>query len=62
MIQVNGKKRGVISVPKNIEEQEIINKIKNKKLVDKFLNIGEIKKTIYVKDKLINYIIIFKSY
>jgi leucyl-tRNA synthetase len=57
VIQVNGKKRGVISVPKNIEEQEIINKIKNKKLVDKFLNIGEIKKTIYVKDKLINYII-----
>jgi leucyl-tRNA synthetase len=57
VVQVNGKKRGIISVAKNIEEQEIIDEIKNKKLIDKFLKIGQIKKTIYVKDRLINYII-----
>ena len=57
VIQVNGKKRGIISVTKNIGEQEIIDEIKNKKLIDKFLKIHQIKKTIYVKDRLINYII-----
>ncbi len=57
VIQVNGKKRNTISVPKNIKEQEIINEIKNKKLIDKYLNTGELKKTIYVKSRLINFII-----
>ena len=28
VIQINGKKRGLIELPKNIEENEVINKIK----------------------------------
>ena len=57
VIQVNGKKRSLISVRKEIEESEIIDEIKDKKLIDKYLNNGKLIKTIYVKDRLINYII-----
>ena len=57
VIQVNGKKRNTIVVQKNIEEKEIINQIKDKQLIDKYLNAGELVKTIYVKNRLINYII-----
>ena len=57
VIQVNGKKRNTISVKKEINEDEIINQIKKKKMIDKYLNNGKLIKTIYVKDRLINYII-----
>ena len=57
VIQINGKKRGIISVEKNFKEEEIINQIKNEKLIDKYLNNGKLIKTIYVQNRLINYII-----
>ena len=57
VIQVNGKKRGVISVKKEIDEAKIINQIKTEKIIEKYLNNGKLIKTIYVKDRLINYII-----
>ena len=57
VIQVNGKKRSTISVKKEINKDEIIYQIKDKKLIDKYLNNGKLIKTIYVKDRLINYII-----
>ena len=57
VIQVNGKKRNLIIVKKNTEEKEIIDKIKEKKLIEKYLKIGNLSKTIYVKDRLINFII-----
>ena len=57
VIQVNGKKRSIICVEKDIQEEEIINQIKNKKLIEKYLNDGKLIKTIYVKNRLINYIV-----
>ncbi len=57
VIQVNGKKRNIIIVQKNLNEKEIINLIKEKRLIEKYLNSGELVKTIYVKNRLINYII-----
>ncbi len=57
VIQVNGKKRSIISVEKDIQEEEIINQIKSKQLIEKYLNNGKIIKTIYVKNRLINYIV-----
>ena len=57
VIQVNGKKRSIISVEKDIQEDEIINQIKIKQLIDKYLINGKIIKTIYVKNRLINYIV-----
>ena len=57
VIQINGKKRSTISVKKEIKEDEVINQIKEKKMIDKYLNNGKLIKTIYVKNRLINYII-----
>ena len=57
VIQINGKKRGIISVEKNLQEKDIIKQIKNEKLIDKYLNDGKLIKTIYVQNRLINYIV-----
>ena len=52
-----GKKRVLISTQKDTSENEIINQIKKENLIDKYLNSGKLVKTIYVKNRLINYII-----
>ena len=57
VIQVNGKKRSIISVEKNLDEKTLINKIKKDKLIDKYIENKEIFRTIYIKDKIINVII-----
>ncbi len=57
VIQVNGKKRSLISVQKNINENNLIKVIKDKELIKNYLNNGNLLKTIYIKNKLINYII-----
>ena len=57
VIQINGKKRNIITVDNNIEEKILIEKINNEKLITKYLENKKITKIIYVKNKIINYII-----
>jgi len=57
VIQVNGKKRSIMTVEKNLEEKVLIQKIKQDKLIDKYTENKEIIRTIYIKDKIINVII-----
>ena len=57
VIQINGKKRNIISIDKDLDEKEIIQKIKETKVIDKYLKNKDLIKTIYVKNRLINYII-----
>ncbi len=57
VIQVNGKKRNTITIENNLSEKELISLIKDKLLISKYLNNGELVKTIYIKDRLINFII-----
>ncbi len=57
VIQVNGKKRNTITIEDNLNEKELTSLIKNKLLISKYLKDGELKKTIYIKDRLINFII-----
>jgi len=57
VIQVNGKKRNTFSMSKNTEENEILKYINHNKLIEKYLAAGNLVKTIYIKDKLINFII-----
>ena len=57
VLQVNGKKRAVTTIQKDLEEDKIIKKIKDSKIIEKYLKKGELIKTIYVKNKLINFII-----
>ncbi len=57
VIQINGKKRNTLSINEDISEQNLIEKIKKMKLVEKYIENKEILKTIYVKEKLINFIV-----
>ena len=44
-------------IGENLDENELIDQIKNKQLISKYLDNGELIKTIYIKNKLINFII-----
>ena len=57
VIQVNGKKRAIIKIGKENDENQIIEIIKKTKVIEKYLKNVNIKKTIYVKNRLINFII-----
>ena len=57
VIQINGKKRGLIKTKKNIQENIILENIKKEKNIMKHLNNLEIKKKIYIQNKLINIIV-----
>ena len=57
VIQINGRKRGIIECKKDILEEEVILSIKNKIEFNKYFENKEILKNIYVKNKIINFII-----
>ena len=57
VIQVNGRKRGVLEMPVNSKEQTIVKKSKEIDNVLKYLENTEVMKNIYIKNKLINFII-----
>ena len=57
VIQINGKKRGLILMEKDIKESDLIEKIKKTKELEKFIQEKIIIKTIFIKDKLINLIL-----
>ena len=57
VIQVNGRKRGVLEIPVNSKEQTIVKKSKEIDNVLKYLENTEVMKNIYIKNKLINFII-----
>ena len=57
VIQINGKKRSVISTKKGLNEKAILEKIRNSKQVDKYIVDKNLYKIIYIKDKIINLII-----
>jgi leucyl-tRNA synthetase len=57
VIQVNGKKRNIITVKKDTKEEMIKDEIQIQNLINKYMDHKKIVKTIYVKNKLINYII-----
>jgi len=55
-IQINGKTREIIEVKKDLDEENAINESKkNKKIYDQLIK-KEIKKIIFVKNKIINYL------
>ena len=55
--QINGKKRKVFSVNKSIDKETLIKNIKNDEQIQKYVDNKEILKTIYIENKLINFII-----
>ncbi len=57
VIQINGKKRGLLKTKRNIKQEEVIEMIKKEKNISKYLNDGKIKKKIFIQNKLINIIV-----
>ena len=57
VIQINGKKRGLIEINRDSNEIELMRKIMNNPNINKYLKNKEIKKKIFIKNKLINIII-----
>ena len=57
VVQVNGKKRSVIKVKRDIIEKDILEKIKLNKEIESFIKNQKIKKVIFVPNRLVNIII-----
>ena len=57
VVQINGKKRGILSVDKNIDEKEILIKINENTKIKKFIENKNIKNTIFIPNKLVNIIV-----
>ncbi len=57
VIQINGKKRAILNEKKDITETMLLEKLKKDKIVNKYLSKKEIKKIIFVKNRLINILI-----
>jgi leucyl-tRNA synthetase len=57
VIQINGKKRSLIRLPIDSDENFVIEKAKLESNVKKYLINNNIKKQIYVKNRLVNFII-----
>ena len=57
VVQINGKKRSLLKVKRDIDKDEILNKIKSNTETQKILKDQKIQKTIFVPNRLINIII-----
>ena len=57
VIQINGKKRDLVNLEKELSEKEILDKVMKSEKTSKYLEGKEIKKSIYVKNRLINIIV-----
>ena len=55
--QINGKKRKVFSIGKSINKETLIKNIQQDEQIKKYLENKELIKTIYIENKLINFII-----
>ena len=57
VIQINGKKRGLINTKSNTKEEDLFKIINDDKSINKYLDGKKIIRKIYVKDKLMNIIV-----
>jgi leucyl-tRNA synthetase len=57
VIQINGKKRAILKVNRDMNENSILNKIESNDETKKVLHNQKIKKTIFVSNRLINIIL-----
>tara|TARA_B100001063_G_scaffold89941_1_gene83773 strand:- start:1260 stop:3581 length:2322 start_codon:yes stop_codon:yes gene_type:complete len=57
VVQINGKKRLLLESTEDVEEKNLIEKLKKTKEIQKYIENKEIIKSIFIKNKLINLII-----
>ena len=56
-VQVNGKLRANIEVPKDSKEEDVISEALSLENVEKFTSLGSVVKTIYVQNRLLNFVV-----
>ena len=56
-VQINGKTRDILSIKKDLNQNEIYENILKNSNARKYIENKKIKKTIFVKNKIVNYII-----
>ena len=56
-IQINGKTRDIISIDKDLMEKDINNIVFNNTKTKKYFEGKKVKRTIFVKNKIINYLL-----
>jgi leucyl-tRNA synthetase len=57
VVQINGKVRANITMPASASEEEIVSSAKSDKKVQEYINKKEVRKTIYVPQKLVNFVV-----
>ncbi|MEN3202994.1 MAG: leucine--tRNA ligase [Atribacterota bacterium] len=57
VIQINGKVRGKITVPRGLEEEEVLKRALEDERIKQWLNEKPLRKYIYVPDKLMNIVV-----
>jgi leucyl-tRNA synthetase len=57
VVQINGKKRAILNIKRDMSENNILETIKLNQEIQKFVKDQEIKKSIFVPNRLINIII-----
>ncbi len=57
VIQVNGKKRGLVESKRDITQEELLKTVEKEKNISKYFDINKVRKYIFIKNKLLNIII-----
>ena len=57
VIQVNGKKRAILEIENDSEQDKVINKLKNIENIQILKDLDDVKKIIFVKNKILNIVI-----
>ena len=57
MVQINGKKRGLLELNPDLNEESIFKIINKDETLTKYFQEADIKRKIYIKNKLVNIII-----
>ena len=57
VVQINGKKRGLIETGRDVSEKEVLDKVMSNLSISKYIENKDIKKKIFIQNKLINIII-----
>jgi leucyl-tRNA synthetase len=57
VIQVNGKKRAILEIENDSEQDKVINKLKNVENIQILKDLNDVKKIIFVKNKILNIVI-----
>ena len=56
-VQINGKTRGEITIPMDAEEADVVDRVKKEPHIQKWIGDKELRKIIYIKNRLINIVI-----